>query len=72
MLRGNAKQAIFHGDEEYRYFEDILAEGLEQYSLTLHAYCWMKNHVHMALQVEDKTAFEADAKSLSALYALVQ
>jgi len=54
MLRGNAKQTIFHGDEEYRYFEDILAEGLEQYSLTLHAYCWMKNHVHMALQVEDK------------------
>ena len=53
MLRGNAKQAIFYNDEEYRYFEDILAEGLEQYSLTLHAYCWMKNHVHMALQVED-------------------
>jgi len=54
MLRGNAKQAIFHGDEEYRYFEDILAQGLEKYSLVLHAYCWMKNHVHMALQVKDK------------------
>ena len=54
MLRGNAKQTIFHNDEEYRYFENILAEGLEQYSLILHAYCWMKNHVHMALQVTDK------------------
>jgi len=54
MLRGNAKQTIFHGDEEYRYFEDILAQGLEQYSLMLHAYCWMENHVHMALQVTDK------------------
>ncbi len=54
MLRGNAKQTIFHREEEYRYFEDILAQGLEQYSLMLHAYCWMENHVHMALQVTDK------------------
>ncbi|MBW2545304.1 MAG: transposase [Deltaproteobacteria bacterium] len=54
MLRGNAKQTIFHNNEEYRCFEDILAEGLEQYSLMLHAYCWMENHVHMALQVNDK------------------
>ncbi|WP_457551317.1 transposase [Desulfobacula sp.] len=54
MLRGNAKQDIFHSDEEYRYFETILAEGLEQFSLTLHSYCWMKNHVHMALQVKDR------------------
>ena len=54
MLRGNAKQPIFHKDEEYRYFENILAEGLEQFSFELHAYCWMKNHVHMALRVEDK------------------
>ncbi len=54
MLRGNAKQTIFYGDEEYRHFEDILAQGLEQYSLMLHAYCWMENHVHMALQVTDK------------------
>jgi REP element-mobilizing transposase RayT len=53
MLRGNAKQDIFHGDEEYRHFESILADGLEEYSLTLHAYCWMKNHVHMALQVKE-------------------
>ena len=42
-------------DEEYRYFENILVpQGLEQYSFELHAYCWMKNHVHMALQVKDK------------------
>ena len=55
MLRGNAKWAIFHKDEEYRHFENILAQGLEQYSVILHAYCWMKNHVHMALQVKDQS-----------------
>jgi len=54
MLRGNAKQVVFHTEEEYRYFEDILAQGLDQCAIVLHAYCWMKNHVHMALQVNDK------------------
>ncbi len=53
MLRGNARQTVFHQDAEYRYFEEILAQGLEQYAIVLHAYCWMKNHVHMALQVQD-------------------
>jgi len=54
MLRGNARQAVFHHDIECRYFEDILAQGLEQYAIVLHAYCWMENHVHMALQVRDE------------------
>lgn len=53
MLRGNAGQTVFHQDAECRYFEDILAQGLEQYEILLHAYCWMKNHVHMALQVRE-------------------
>ncbi|MFU8770036.1 MAG: transposase [Desulfotignum sp.] len=51
MLRGNAGQTVFHQDAECRYFEDILAQGLDQYAMVLHAYCWMENHVHMALQV---------------------
>ena len=54
MLRGNAKQPIFRKDEEYRYFEKILFEAQKQYPFELHAYCWMKNHVHMALQVKDR------------------
>lgn len=54
MLRGNAGQTVFHQDAECRYFEDILAQGLEQYEMLLHAYCWMENHVHMALQVREE------------------
>jgi putative transposase len=54
MLRGNARQTVFHQDVECRYFEEILARGLDQYAIVLHAYCWMKNHVHMALQVREE------------------
>jgi putative transposase len=53
MLRGNAKQTIFYDQEDIRHFEKILGQGLERYNLRLCAYCWMKNHVHMALQVSD-------------------
>jgi putative transposase len=54
MLRGNAGQAVFHSDDEYRHFEKILAQGLARHAIALHAYCWMKNHVHMALQVQEE------------------
>jgi len=53
MLRGNAKQIIFHGRDDIRRFEEILSQGLERDHLRLYAYCWMKNHVHMAIQVSD-------------------
>lgn len=54
ILRGNAKAPVFHSHEDYRRFENILDQGLAQYSVLLYAYCWMKNHVHMALQVSDQ------------------
>jgi putative transposase len=53
MLRGNAKQTIFYDQDDIRHFEKILGQGLEKCKLRLCAYCWMKNHVHMALQVSD-------------------
>jgi putative transposase len=54
VLRGNHRQAIFGcGDGDYRYFEAILARALERYDASLLAYCWMSNHVHLAVQVAD-------------------
>lgn len=53
MLRGNGKQIIFHDKNDISRFEEILSQGLEKHNLRLYAYCWMKNHVHMAIQVSD-------------------
>jgi len=52
MLRGNAKQSIFKGPEGVRQFETILGQGSENCDVRIYAYCWMPNHVHMALQVD--------------------
>ncbi len=67
MLRGNAKQTIFTEAVGYQQFEKILAQGLETHKVKLHAYCWMKNHVHMALQV-DKIPLSKLMQSLSQRY----
>jgi REP element-mobilizing transposase RayT len=53
VLRGNHRQAIFGNDDDYRDFEDVLARALMRYQGTLFAYCWMTNHVHLAIRVAE-------------------
>lgn len=54
ILRGNHRQAIFFEAADYHRFESILVEALVCYRYRLHAYCWMTNHIHMAIQVSDR------------------
>lgn len=51
VLRGNHRQAIFGSDDDYRKFEEIVARALTRYGASLFAYCWMTNHVHLAVRV---------------------
>ena len=51
ILRGNHREAIFHCPDDYRAFEATVVAYLERYEARLHAYCWMPNHVHLAVQV---------------------
>lgn len=51
ILRGNGRQAIFCDREDREQWQDTLRQALARYRHRLHAYCWMTNHVHMAVQV---------------------
>jgi len=51
MLRGKGGQPIFFGEADRHSFETLIAEGITRFGHRLHAYCWMTNHVHLALQV---------------------
>ena len=53
MLRGNGGQAIFLSDDDHEAFEALVAEGVARFGHRIHAYCWMGNHVHLAIQVAD-------------------
>ena len=53
ILRGNARQDIFHDDEDRYRFYLLLQEVIERYGYRVHAFCLMSNHVHLAIQVGD-------------------
>ena len=50
ILRGNGRQAIFFDSSDRQTWEDLLQASLHRYEHRLHAYCWMTNHIHMAVQ----------------------
>lgn len=70
ILRGNGRQAIFFDAEDRRQWQLFLEKGLTRHQHRLHAYCWMTNHVHMALQAgaEPLAKFMAYVASRYAYY----
>jgi REP element-mobilizing transposase RayT len=53
MLRGNGGGAIFFEEGDRFCFEALVAEGVARFGHRIHAYCWMHNHVHLAIEVAD-------------------
>lgn len=49
ILRGNRRQDIFDNTRDRQIWESLVSE-IGRYGHRLHAYCWMSNHVHMAIQ----------------------
>ena len=53
MMRGNAGQDIFYSDQDRYRFYLLLQEGISRFDYRVHAFCLMKNHVHLAIQIAD-------------------
>lgn len=53
ILRGNARQPIFFDVEDRRRWEALIDQGTARYGHRIHAYCWMSNHVHIAVECGD-------------------
>ena len=50
-LTGLDQQTIFKNVADRRAWESLIEEGAQRFGHTLHAYCWARNHVQMAIQV---------------------
>ena len=48
--RGVAKKSIFHDNEDFLKFLDIVQEASEEYGFKLYSYCLMSNHYHLLLE----------------------
>ena len=56
LNRGNGGQTIFHKDQDYRVFANLMDEAKARYSVKIFAYCLLPNHFHivvMPLQAEE-------------------
>ncbi len=49
LNRGNARMRVFHGDEDYEAFVDLLDRACERLPMRVLTYCLMPNHFHLVL-----------------------
>ncbi|MDC0661362.1 transposase [Marinobacter sp. SS21] len=49
VQRGHNRDACFFAEDDFRFYCQVLAEGLKRYGAELHAYCLMTNHVHLLI-----------------------
>ncbi|MBU4377436.1 MAG: transposase [Candidatus Omnitrophica bacterium] len=49
LNRGNGKQTIFHKDQDYRTFVELMKEAKKKYEIKIFAYCLMPNHFHIVM-----------------------
>jgi REP-associated tyrosine transposase len=51
IIRGNNRRPIFERSQDLTRFEDLVADGVARFGHRIHAYCWMNNHAHLAVEV---------------------
>jgi len=51
ILRGNNRQEIFFSAADRIYLQQLVGRATESLDAEVHAYCWMPNHIHMAIRV---------------------
>jgi putative transposase len=57
--RGNRRQQVFFGDEDYATYRALLAESCRAAGVETWAYCLMPNHVHLILVPSDADGLRA-------------
>jgi REP element-mobilizing transposase RayT len=51
MVRGNDGQTVFADEGDRRRLCNLLADGVDRFDHRIHAYCFMGNHIHLAIEV---------------------
>ncbi|RKZ42708.1 MAG: transposase [Gammaproteobacteria bacterium] len=68
IQRGHNQEACFFCDADYKAYLHWLGEVLKKESCTLHAYCLMKNHIHLLVTPEYAESISSLIIALSRKY----
>ena len=50
--RGNGRQQVFHKDQDYLAFVELLKGALQRFPVSLYAFCLIPNHFHLLVAPE--------------------
>ncbi len=68
VQRGNNRQATFFCETDYRDYHECVAEAAAKYSVSVHAYVFMTNHVHLLATGEHKDSISRMMQSVGRKY----
>ncbi len=68
IQRGNNRQASFFADDDYAVYLDKLHEYARKYSVSVHAFVLMTNHVHLLMTPSDERGISRLMQSLGRYY----
>ena len=69
VQRGNNREACFFDVQDYQFYLELLQQLLQRYSVHLHAYVLMTNHIHLLITPSDKTGVSNLMKVVGSRYA---
>ena len=68
IQRGNNREAIFFGEEDYARYRDWLAAVAAEYGCAIHGYVLMTNHVHLLVTPRAADSLPRTMQSLGRRY----
>jgi len=68
VQRGNNKQACFFDEQDYTVYLDKLKHYSKKYSVDVHAYILMTNHVHILMTPQTETGVSRLMQALGRYY----
>ncbi len=67
--RGNHREPLFGADKDRAYLNALVGDVVARFGLRIYAYCWMTNHLHLAVRVSE-TPLDKPMQRLAMRYAL--
>ena len=68
IQRGNNRNACLFSNQDYSFYLDCLGDACSRYSVSLHAYVLMTNHVHLLMTPSDAVGVSRVMQSLGRRY----
>ena len=68
VQRGNNRQACFTSDRDFAFFANRLFEGANRYGVSVHAWVFMTNHIHLLLTPSSSESISKCMQYIGRLY----